>query len=768
MKMPMKKLNALHAKLPPFVRRYSQYLVSLGLLVICVGTLYGVIYGGARNIDRFNFDIEHSYSVMGKNQQLALHIERMVASLRGYVMTGNAPLSEDYKEAQAESSDLLADLSELMQTDASQSLRIKELQHYFLLLSERLDNAATEKETGAKPVKPKLRTAANVATAGSVASIDSARDNISRISNDILLNEKQTLDDRQKALANARFWARLRVFSCCLLTAVIFMLLNVFFARQRMLRDRSEAGLGEAESVFRLAIEGANDGFFEWNFTTDTAFYSRQFCSMLGYDMGQLPPTQAAMRDILHPEDRVRVLAQIDRYLGGEVSEYISVYRLRHRSGRWVWVTARGRALYDSDGHPIRFVGAHTDITHIKAYEEKLEKAKEFAEKANRAKTEFLAHMSHEIRTPLTAISGIAEIFDVTKDTLNDKQRQLVKALGSSTASLKDLVNDILDFSKIESGELELEDKPFRLQDLFDQVVAIFELKAQEKGIRFSFDYGGLDRQIFHGDRTRLRQILINLVGNAIKFTAKGGVTVIAGKTADTNGDETLRIEVQDTGIGIDPSHYAMIFERFKQADSSVSRKYGGTGLGLPISLRLARLMGGDISVESAVGHGSTFTIGVPIRVRAAEVPGAPLPEERAPQPTPQEIHAKRVLLVEDYEGNIVILSYLLDSIQCGYDVARTGLEALNKWKDGTYDLVLMDVQMPEMDGFTATAQIRRMEAEKKLPRTPIIGMTAHALVGDKEKCIESGMDSYLAKPIIEADLKSKIYEFLNMKKRAA
>ncbi|MDE1153309.1 MAG: ATP-binding protein [Micavibrio sp.] len=768
----MKLLTTIRAKVPPFVHRYMQYLVAGGLLIVCCAVMFFNIYGNAVSINRFNFDIEHSYTVMSKNQQLALHIERMVASLRGYVMTGNSPLSEDYKQAQAESSDLLADLSELMQTDASQSIRIKELQHYFLILSERLDNEATARETGSRPArmmrrKPDEKTVAS-ATAGSVASIDSARDNISRISNDILLNEKETLDARQKALAEGRTSARLRTFACSFLTAVIFMLLNVFYTRQRMKRDRSEAGLGEAESVFRLAIEGANDGFFEWNFTNDTAFYSRQFCAMLGYDMGQLPPTQAAMRDILHPEDRTRVLSHIDRYLGGEISEYLSVYRLRHRSGRWVWVTARGRALYDREGKPIRLVGAHTDITHIKAYEEKLEKAKEFAEKANRAKTEFLAHMSHEIRTPLTAISGIAEIFDATKDALTDKQRQLVKALGSSTASLKDLVNDILDFSKIESGELELEDKPFRLQDLFDQVVAIFELKAQEKGIRFSFDYGGLDRQVFHGDRTRLRQILINLVGNAIKFTAKGGVAVIAGKTADANGDETLRIEVQDTGIGIDPAQYAMIFERFKQADSSVSRKYGGTGLGLPISLRLARLMGGDINVESAVGHGSTFTLGVPIRARVAETPGAPLPEERAPVPTPQEIHAKRVLLVEDYEGNIVILSYLLDSIQCGYDVARTGLEALNKWKETPYDLLLMDVQMPEMDGFTATAQIRRMEAEKKLPRTPIIGMTAHALVGDKEKCIESGMDSYLAKPIIEADLKSKIFEFLNMKKKVA
>jgi CheY-like chemotaxis protein len=227
---------------------------------------------------------------------------------------------------------------------------------------------------------------------------------------------------------------------------------------------------------------------------------------------------------------------------------------------------------------------------------------------------------------------------------------------------------------------------------------------------------------------------------------------------------------VKDTGIGIEPQNFDLIFERFKQADSSVSRKYGGSGLGLPISLRLARLMGGEITLESIIGEGSTFTLMVPLKteeVQEEHESDKKLDQTLTDSIRQQSLNHKNILLVEDYEGNIVILSYLLDSLQCNYDVARTGLQALNMWKEKRYDLILMDVQMPEMDGFTATAQIRLMEKEKDRERTPIIGMTAHALIGDKEKCIEVGMDAYLPKPLVEIDLKTKITEFLGQKRAA-
>lgn len=729
------------------VRRYWDYILCVALLVVCVGTLTGLVFKSWHTVNNLSMRISRSHSVIEKAQDLALRAEEMLAAERGYSLTGNTKFAKDYDAAKAAASDRIGELNSLVNESPAQSARMTELQHYFLKLSEKLD-------------------AGRIVRAGSPSSraeadTEAAKENLNRVTSDLLLEEQKQLDSLVSSLDDFRITYRGRILGNIFISTALFVAFGIYLMRKRRRRELAEQSLGEGGEVFRLAIEGASDGFFEWNLITDKAFYSRQFWNMLGYESDQFPSNMQAFKDLLHPDDLQRVLDYIEQYLNGEISEYLNVFRMKHQTGKWIWINARGKAIYDDHGKPWRLVGAHTDISHIKAYEEKLEKAKEAAEKANRAKTEFLAHMSHEIRTPLTAVSGIAEIFEGAQDNLDAKQRQLVRTLSSSTASLKDLISDILDFSKIESGELVLDETSFPLSDLFEQVVSIFSLKANEKGISFTFDDSDVQGLKFLGDRLRLRQILINLIGNAIKFTSKGSVDVTV-RQQSRGGEFLLHIEVRDTGIGIDPKHFELIFERFKQADSSVSRKYGGTGLGLPISLRLARLMSGDITVQSEPGKGSVFTLEVPLRTDSSE-PALEAPASRTP-----DLRNAKILLVEDYIGNIVILSYLLDGLKCRYDVARTGLEALNKWKEGRYDLVLMDVQMPEMDGFTATSQIRRMEKEKNLPPTPVIGMTAHALVGDKEKCIEAGMDAYLSKPIIDAELKAKMLELLARRKMVA
>ena len=730
-------------------RRHKDYVFSVIVLMLCAATVIVLILKSSQTVATLNLWISHSHNILGQIQNLEVRTERMMATQRGYVLTGNAKFAQQYDLAKAEISDTIGELNNLFADNPAQLGRVKELEHYFLQYSAKLDGGRVTRP-GALPKRVE-------------ADAEGAKADLTRVTSDLLLEEQKLLDGRISFLEDYRAMYRGRILAVIFVIMLIVVSLAVYFLRQQRRRELAEQSLGEGGEVFRLAIEGASDGFFEWNFVTGKAFYSRQYWGMLGYEPGQFPAVMQSFKDLLHPDDRLRVLDYIEQYLNGEISEYLNVFRMRHQSGKWLWINARGKAVYDDHGKPWRLVGAHTDISHFKAYEEKLEKSKEAAEKANRAKTEFLAHMSHEIRTPLTAISGIAEIFDGAQHNLDAKQKQLVRTLSSSTASLKDLISDILDFSKIESGELELEHTSFSLTELFEQVVSIFSLRAAEKGIAFTFDDRDVKALKVLGDRLRLRQILINLIGNAIKFTAKGSVDVVVRR--DTKGAEgILRIEVRDTGIGIDSKHFNLIFERFKQADSSVSRKYGGTGLGLPISLRLARLMNGDITVSSEPGKGSLFTLEIPLNADGTEDETG----EAGATVRPPELANMKLLLVEDYVGNIVILSYLLDGLKCRYDVARTGLEALNKWKDGRYDLVLMDVQMPEMDGFTATSQIRRMEAEKGMPRTPVIGMTAHALVGDKEKCIEAGMDAYLSKPIIDAELKAKIFELLGQRKKVA
>ncbi|MDI1229497.1 MAG: ATP-binding protein [bacterium] len=716
-------------------------------MILCsFGTIAGLLTTGAKAVDEQIIWIEHSEAVVRKNQDLMPRIERMLASARGYALSGDRKFIDGYSTAKAEISDILADLAKLMQNVPAQQGRLAEMQSYFIQYAKRLDA-----QENLPPVAHRQTPAVTA---------EMLRDDMIRMNKDILLDAQKTLGDYRMKMSEQRAFNRHRLLIACLVASILFMIINAWYLAARIGRDNAEKNLVESEDAFRLAIEGASDGFFEWNFARDRAFYSKQYLAMLGYDDLPVTGSLQGMNDLLHPDDKERVLGQIEQYRSGEIGEYLAVFRMRHKTGRWIWINARGRALYDSAGIAYRLVGAHTDITHIKAYEEKLEKAKERAEKASRAKTEFLAHMSHEIRTPLTAISGIAEIFEGTQAGLDARQRQLVRTLSSSTASLKDLINDILDFSKIESGELDLVEKPFDLQGLFEQVVSIFSVKASEKGIRFTFDYNAVRGLQMVGDSVRLRQILINLIGNAIKFTPAGRVAVVTRRTGEGE-TEQLRIDVQDSGIGISPENFSLIFERFKQADSSVSRKYGGTGLGLPISLRLARLMGGDIMVESKPAEGSLFTLIIPLRLSEP----APLPDSEPDVEIeagrPPDIRQKRVLIVDDYEGNIVILSYLLDGMKCPYDISRTGKEGLDKWLETPYDLVLMDVQMPEMDGFTATREIRRIEKERGGLRTPIIGMTAHALVGDKEQCIQAGMDLYLPKPIVEAELRAQIYEML-------
>lgn len=787
-----------------FFKKHGATIVFALLVTGALCMLGGFVYKGTQAINRSMAGIGKSHEIISRNQELAVLIERMSAQQQAYVLSGEERFNAAYDFNKGQISNRIAELTALMKQDTAQVSRLNELQHYFLMLSERLDEMAlvykTERapslvQTGSlavenAPPAPKTPDAAAATSAEDLApavplqeirpvfnyprppprtmptmeSIETVRENISRVSGEIIAEEQMQLTRRTDELVDQRKFYRLSIMGCAGGIAFVFLMGVFYLARQPLPDDQAAKEGGGAEEMFRLAIEGSNDGIFEWSLDKETAYYSTQFWAMLGHEKDRFPQTMQAFRDILHPDDRDRVISHLERYLSGELPDYLMIFRMRHKSGRWVWINARGKALYDEKGRPYRLVGAHTDISHLKAYEEKLQKAKETAEKANRAKTDFLAHMSHEIRTPLTAISGIAEIFEKYQSSLDPKQQQLVKTLNSSTQSLKELVSDILDFSKIESGELELEESPFSLQNLFEQVISIVSVKAQEKGIEFNFDYEDVRRQRILGDRARLRQILINLIGNAVKFTDKGSVRITASRMF-VNGDPHLRIDVRDTGIGIEAKHFDLIFERFKQADSSVSRKYGGTGLGLPISQRLARLMGGNITVESAIGQGSTFTLLIPVKQEEeiAELDSDQSLNHLLSESIREQGKAhKRILLVEDYEGNVVLLSYLLDSLGCQYDVARTGLEALNMWKQRSYALILMDVQMPEMDGFTATAQIRHMEQEKSLRRTPIIGMTAHALVGDKEKCIEAGMDSYLPKPIVEMDLKVKIAGYLN------
>ncbi len=378
----------------------------------------------------------------------------------------------------------------------------------------------------------------------------------------------------------------------------------------------------------------------------------------------------------------------------------------------------------------------------------------ERSEDSSSSKTEFLATMSHEIRTPLNSIIGMAEVLAETK--LTSEQRNFVRIFRSAGESLLEIINDILDLSKIEAGQTEFEVVDFHLPSLLDSITSILSVRAAEQNTLVTTTIHPDVPDGLRGDPTRLRQILINLVGNGLKFTENGTVKVSVTRDTDNN----LLFSISDNGIGIPKEKQELIFESFTQADSLTTRKYGGTGLGLTICQKLTKIMGGSIWLESIPGTGSTFFFTCSFTPALSD----PLPckDQSAPPPSCEILHPARILLVDDNEDNRNLLCLYLHNTPYNCTIATNGAEAVTLFKQSSFDLVIMDIEMPVLDGYEATKQLRLWEEERQLEATPIIALTAHAFVRYRKKCIEAGCSDYLTKPVRKDTLIQTIATHLN------
>jgi PAS domain S-box-containing protein len=525
----------------------------------------------------------------------------------------------------------------------------------------------------------------------------------------------------------------------------------VAVVRDISIRKAVEDALHASEARYRLLAESTSDMIMLQRSSREQTYISPAVQQVLGH-----PPeyfTSRSIADAIHPDNRERVEALFES-LGPANSTGLSVHRMRHAQGHDVWVEVLYRWTRADDGSPI-VIASGRDVTERQRQAEELQAAKEAAEQASEAKTQFLATMSHEIRTPLNGVLGHADLL-LEDRTLAPAHRRHLERIQSAGDALLTIVNDILDLSRIEAGRIDLDPRPFAIRNLVDNVFAIVRQLAERKGLLLDFAIDARIPARVIGDESRLRQILLNLLNNAIKFTATGRVCLFVDWTGSADCPDRIVFRVEDTGIGIPAEKQALIFDRFSQVDSTTSREFGGTGLGLAISRRLVELMAGTIAVESTPGRGTVFSFSVVLPAAHEGEIGTSTDPSAEFQP-----NSSRILLVEDNDINQEIAAAVLRRAGFTVTVASGGQEALGalEAEPEGFDLVLMDMQMPGMDGLTATRRIRELPG--RAGRIPIIAMTANVLPAQVQACREAGMNDHIGKPFRRAELLAALGRWL-------
>ncbi len=521
------------------------------------------------------------------------------------------------------------------------------------------------------------------------------------------------------------------------------------FAQDISQRLFAEEALKKSEEKYKGIIENINLGMLELDNEDCIIFANQRFCKMSGYEPDELIGKKAT--DLfLRGVSLKRTREQLSRQQYGVNTNYELAVKTKNGEEKW-WLTS-ATPLYNADETSRGTISIHLDITEQKKLEDQLKEAKLLADRSSQSKDIFLTNMSHEIRTPLNAIMGLGKL--LSKSELNGLQKNYLQGIESASTNLLGIVNDLLDFSKIEAGKITLENISFSLETIAEQVVSILTHKAEEKGLLLYQEIDSRIAPVLMGDPFRVNQVFMNMVSNAIKFTDKGTVCLKAFLLEEKEDWQKLLVIIEDTGVGIKEEYLDTIFDKFTQEDETVVRKFGGTGLGMSITKQLMELMGGNISVTSKKNIGTTISLTFSFKKGTAKV----FEKKRTVKTDTGNISNKKILLVEDNNLNRLLAYTILTDYGAVIEEAENGLQAVDMMRKNTYDMVLMDIQMPVMDGIQAT-KIIRSEINKTVP---ILALTANAIKGKEHQFIEAGMNDFIFKPYNEMNLVNPIAKWLN------
>lgn len=503
--------------------------------------------------------------------------------------------------------------------------------------------------------------------------------------------------------------------------------------------------LRQSDARFVFAVEGAGDGIWDWNLLTGAMSLSGYYETMLGYDKGEMSPTIDAWVASVHPDDLARAQQNLQDYLAGKVPAYVVELRLRCKDGDYKWILCRGTVVArDGAGKPVRMIGIHSDITEAKAAQTALVEAREAAERANQAKSDFLSSMSHELRTPMNAILGFGQLL-AYDDALSEEHQDNVQEILKAGHHLLELINEVLDLAKVESGHISLSLEQVELSAIVAECLPLVRGLADKRGIQLS--HQGLAGVVLRADRTRLKQALLNLLSNAIKYNREGGSVKISAQTVGEDADR-LRIRVTDSGMGIPGDRLTELFQPFNRLGAE-GTEVDGTGIGLTITRRIVELMGGSVDVESEVGVGSTFWIELPLEYLAGAEDGLAPKGSATHGATParhMEAAQRTVLYIEDNPANIKLVAQMMGHRKHIHLLtAHTPALGIELALARRPELILLDVNMPVMDGYQV---LEILKAEASLKSIPVIAVTANALPRDIERGKKAGFSAYLAKPI--------------------